>query len=256
MTKVVASGKTVEIAVEQGLSQLGVSRDRVTVSVLEQPSKGFLGLFRTREAKVELTLLPLQGQEEMITASEQISASAPVASAPSIKEQHVEPVSVDPDDIPAMAEQQTGPDPYEEAVQFLIDVAREMGLTIKVNIHHGKDGSTFDIIGSELGMLIGRRGQTLDSLQYLVNIVANRYSTGFIRIILDAENFRARRQKTLEDLAERLAGQVLRTGKESILEPMPAAERKIIHARLQHHKQIKTYSKGEDPNRRVVISRK
>ncbi|KAJ3198206.1 hypothetical protein HK101_007726 [Irineochytrium annulatum] len=89
-------------------------------------------------------------------------------------------------------------------------------------------------------MIIGRRGQTLDALQYLTNIVANRYSESFVRIVLDAENFRQRRRKTLEDLAERLAGQAIRTGKEVVLEPMPPLERKVIHAKLQNHPQIKT----------------
>lgn len=105
-------------------------------------------------------------------------------------------------------------------------------------------------------MIIGRRGQTLDALQYLTNIVANRYSENFVRIVLDAENFRQRRRKTLEDLAERLAGQAIRTGKEVVLEPMPPLERKVIHAKLQSHPQIKTLSKGEEPNRRVVITLK
>ena len=96
----------------------------------------------------------------------------------------------------------------------------------------------------------------LDALQYLTNIVANRYSESFVRIVLDAENFRQRRRKTLEDLAERLAGQAIRTGKEVVLEPMPPLERKVIHAKLQNHPQIKTLSKGEEPNRRVVITTK
>jgi spoIIIJ-associated protein len=104
--------------------------------------------------------------------------------------------------------------------------------------------------------MIGRRGQTLDALQYLANIVANRYSDSYLRIVLDAENFRDRRKKTLEDLADRLAGRVLKTRKEIVLEPMPAAERKVIHAKLQSHGAVKTYSKGEEPNRRVVITPK
>jgi spoIIIJ-associated protein len=103
-------------------------------------------------------------------------------------------------------------------------------------------------------MIIGRRGQTLDALQYLVTIVANRYSDNHIRIVLDAENFRERRRKTLEELSERLAGRVIRTRKEIVLEPMMPHERKIIHSQLQSHPKVRTFSQGDDPNRRVVIA--
>jgi spoIIIJ-associated protein len=106
----------------------------------------------------------------------------------------------------------------------------------------------------DLGMLIGRRGQTLDALQYLVNIVANRYASSHLRIVLDAEDFRERRRKTLEDLSDRLAGRVIRTRKEVVLEPMAPHERKVIHSQLQHHPKVKTFSRGDEPNRRVVIT--
>jgi spoIIIJ-associated protein len=101
--------------------------------------------------------------------------------------------------------------------------------------------------------LIGRRGQTLDALQYLTNIVANRFSTSHVRIVLDAEQFRERRRQTLEQLSERLASRVIRSKKEVVLEPMSPQERKVIHSHLQDHPSVKTYSKGEEPNRRVVI---
>lgn len=109
------------------------------------------------------------------------------------------------------------------------------------------------LYGADLGILIGRRGQTLDALQYLMNIVANRYSSTHMRIVLDAENFRERRKKTLEELADRLAERVIRTKKEVILEPMSPHERKVIHAQLQDHAKVRTFSRGEEPNRRVVI---
>lgn len=105
-------------------------------------------------------------------------------------------------------------------------------------------------------MLIGRRGGTLDALQYLVNIVANRYSDSHLRIVLDAEDFRERRRKTLEELSDRLAGRVIRTRKEVVLEPMTPHERKVIHSQLQNHPKVRTFSKGDEPNRRVVIALK
>ncbi|MDP4096461.1 protein jag [Paenibacillus sp. P96] len=249
MTKVVATGKTIEDAVEQGLSQLGTSRERVNVTVLEQPSKGFLGFIGARKAKVELTILPEPAVDEAKAAeSSRLQAS---------------PVQLTPEDFPMekpsalpVAEAVDKIDPYEEAVRFVSETAAGMGLDVEVELRHGKDESVMDISGSDLGVLIGRRGQTLDALQYLTNIVANRHADGFVKIVLDAENFRLRRQKTLENLAERLAAQVARSGKEVMLEPMPPNERKIIHAALQRHPEIRTFSKGDEPNRRVIITKK
>lgn len=146
------------------------------------------------------------------------------------------------------------PDPIEEAMQFLQNVFKTMGLTVTIESTVTKEGTVLNLSGGELGILIGRRGQTLDALQYLANIVTNRYSTTHLRLILDAEQFRERRRKTLEELSNRLANRVVKTKKEVVLEPMTPQERKIIHSRLQDHPQVKTYSKGEDPNRRVVIT--
>lgn len=146
------------------------------------------------------------------------------------------------------------PDPVEEAVLFLADVFASMNVKASIERKNDKDGILLNVTGPELGILIGRRGQTLDSLQYLVNIVANRYSDKHIRIILDAEAFRERRRKTLEELSSRLATRVVRTKKDVVLEPMSPADRKIIHSQLQDHPSVRTYSKGDEPNRRVVIS--
>lgn len=146
------------------------------------------------------------------------------------------------------------PDVLEETLMFLKDVFLSMNLIVEIEQEENKEGLILNLKGSDLGILIGRRGQTLDSLQYLVNIVANRYSEKHLRIILDAENFRGRRRSTLQQLAMRLASRVIRTRSEVILEPMPPLERKVIHSQLQDHPKVKTYSKGEDPNRRVVIT--
>ncbi|WP_336787792.1 RNA-binding cell elongation regulator Jag/EloR [Paenibacillus sp. MMO-177] len=206
MKKIVASGKTIDDAVRSGLTQLKVTKDRVKVLVMEQPSKGLFGLIGVKEAKVELELIP---------------------------------------------------DPTIEAEQFLRDVAEAMGLTIAIERKQTKEATYLSVSGGgDIGMLIGRRGQTLDALQYLVNIVANRYSDSHLRIVLDAEDFRERRRKTLEELSERLAGRVVRTKKEVVLEPMSSHERKVIHSQLQNHPRVKTYSKGDEPNRRVVIALK
>jgi spoIIIJ-associated protein len=148
------------------------------------------------------------------------------------------------------------PDALEEAIRFLQDIFKTMHISITIDQHKDREGTILNMSGSELGILIGKRGQTLDALQYLVNIVANRFSSSHIRIILDAENFRERRKKTLEELALRLASRVIKSKNEVVLEPMNSQERKIIHAELQGHSVVKTYSKGEEPNRRVVIALK
>ncbi|MFD0716176.1 RNA-binding cell elongation regulator Jag/EloR [Paenibacillus sp. GCM10027626] len=223
MNKIVASGKTIEDAVRNGLKELQVTEDQVIVHVLEQPSRGLFGLIGTRAAKVELELVPV----------------------PEPASQAEEP--------PLEASQ----DPIAEVEQFVNDVARAMGLELNITRKQSREGLTLILSGSgDIGVLIGRRGQTLDALQYLVNIVANRYSDSHLRIILDAEDFRERRRKTLEELADRLANRVIRTKKEVVLEPMSAHERKVIHARLQVHAKVKTFSKGEEPNRRIVIALK
>jgi spoIIIJ-associated protein len=145
-------------------------------------------------------------------------------------------------------------DGVEEASKFLSEVAAAMGLSIIVDRMDTSDSVQLNLSGSDLGILIGRRGQTLDSLQYLVNIVANRYSDRHLRIVLDAEQFRERRRQTLEALSERMASRVIRSRKEIVLEPMTSQERKIIHSRLQGHSEVKTYSQGDEPNRRIVIA--
>jgi spoIIIJ-associated protein len=154
----------------------------------------------------------------------------------------------------AKVELEVIPDTLEQTILFLDDVFLAMNLEVQVDKQFSEEGITFNLVGTDLGILIGRRGQTLDSLQYLVNIVANRFSKTHLRIILDAESFRERRKKTLEELASRLAGRVIRFKKEVVLEPMSPQERKIIHFQLQDHALVKTFSKGEEPNRRVVIA--
>jgi len=205
MKKLVLTGKTVEDAVKAGLAKWNVPESRVRVHVLEQPSKGLFGLIGSRDAKVELELIP---------------------------------------------------DPVEEAVHFLEDVVRAMGIKATISVKPESDHTLIELSGGDLGILIGKRGQTLDALQYLAGTVANRYSNTFVRIVLDAEHFRERRRKTLEELALKLAARVVRSRKDVVLEPMTSQERKTIHTVLQNHPQVKTYSKGDEPNRRIVITLK
>ncbi|WP_232698012.1 RNA-binding cell elongation regulator Jag/EloR [Brevibacillus daliensis] len=205
MKKALASAKTIDEAVDKALQELGVTKERVSVRVLEEPSKGFLGLIGTRDAKVEVEL---------------------------------------------------NYDPVEEGRSFLADVLRQMDLQVTIETAKQSDHYQFNMIGQDLGMVIGRRGHTLDSLQYLVNVVANKHSDKHVRIILDAENYRAKRKEALEKLAARLAHKAIQTRRNVRLEPMSAAERKVIHAFLQSRSEVVTFSEGEEPHRYIVVSPK
>lgn len=206
MRKVVVQAKTVDEAVQKACAQLNTSPDKVEVHVLQAPSKGFLGLFGKKEAKVEV--------ERII-------------------------------------------DPIEEAVRFITQVVEKMGVSVEVSVEtvaHTAKPVVLNLKGEQLGILIGRRGQTLESLQYLVNIAANREAEKQVKFILDADGYRQRREEALVALAEKLAKQVLRTKKEVVLDPMPPGERKIIHGVIQKQKNLTTHSEGVEPHRCVVIS--
>jgi spoIIIJ-associated protein len=204
MRKVVTTGKTVEDALQVALQKLGVSRERVQMRVLKEPSRGFFGIFGARDAEIEVEWIP---------------------------------------------------DAVEDTKKFLLNVLRCMKLS-EIQLEHRKEDEKhhcFHLHGPQIGLLIGRRGTTLDSLQYLVNLVANKYSDSYIRITLDAGDYRQKRKEALERLASRLAEKVARTRREISLEPMPSHERKIIHGALQSHPHVRTTSRGEEPNRQVVI---
>lgn len=144
----------------------------------------------------------------------------------------------------------------EIITEFLTKVCQAMDITVKVEIQIEDATIKINLIGDNMGILIGKRGQTLDSLQYLVSLVVNKESETFYRIKLDTENYRARRKETLENLAKNLANKVKKTKRPVELEPMNPYERRIIHSALQNDKMIKTTSQGEDPNRFVVIALK
>lgn len=205
MKKVVATAKTIDDAVQKALLELGVPRERATIQVLEEPSRGLFGLIGAKDAKVQV-------------------------------EFHFDPVA--------------------QGRDFLQDVLSNMKVNAKVETRTNEEGMLFDIQGTNLGIIIGRRGQTLDSLQYLVNVVANRHADKHVRITLDAENYRLRRKETLEQLADRVAKKALSTKRDVRLEPMSAAERKVIHAFLQKRTDVVTFSEGDEPNRYIVIAPK
>ena len=201
------TGKTVEDAYRAALAELNVPEDRVTCEVLEEPSKGFLGLIGTKPAKVKVTVKELT--------------------------------------------------PLEKATKFLEEIFTAMQLEVRLEREDKEDCSVYNLIGENLGILIGKHGQTLDALQYLANLAANRgLSEEKVRIVIDVENYRSRREETLRRLALRLADKARHTGEKIMLEPMNRHERKIIHMALQDNHRVMTYSAGEEPFRKVVIEPK
>jgi len=145
-------------------------------------------------------------------------------------------------------------DAIEEAKNFLIDVANKMGSSVDIEVIKEGKQVQFILSGEKIALLIGKRGQTLNSLQYLTQLVINRYADQYVNVLLDAEDYRKRRNDTLMQLAERLAFKAVRTGQRVSLEPMPSYERKVIHTALMGNKRVKTYSDGVEPNRYIVIT--
>lgn len=145
-------------------------------------------------------------------------------------------------------------DPIEEAVNFLKDVGQKMGALIEIEVIADGKNIQFQLSGEKIALLIGKRGQTLNSLQYLTQLVINRHSEQYVNVLLDAADYRKKRNDTLMQLAERLALKAMRTGQKISLEPMPSYERKVIHTALAKNRKVKTFSDGNDPHRHIVIA--
>jgi spoIIIJ-associated protein len=145
-------------------------------------------------------------------------------------------------------------DPLEEAKKFLIQVSEKMGAPVEIEVKRDGKQVIFILTGEKIALLIGKRGQTLNSLQYLTQLVINRFSDQYLSLILDAEDYRNRRNETLIQLAHRLAQKAIKSGKDVALEPMPSYERKVIHTALSENNRVKTFSDGSEPHRYIVIT--
>lgn len=258
MKKVVAEGKTVEEAIEKALAQLNATNDQVDKKILEMPSKGIMGIFGVKNAKVELTLKEPFDLTEPVKLKE-TTISKPEEKKPQIKkdipEKPERPAPKSPDVMVQQNEKET--DGIEKvAVTFLEDIFDKFGVKATCNTTFEHRNLNVVLEGKDMGILIGRRGQTLDAIQYLTSLVVNKKSDEYIRVVIDTENYREKREVTLKELAFKLAKKVERTRKKVVLEPMNPYERRIIHATLQNHKKVYTYSEGEEPFRKVVIDLK
>lgn len=225
---IMSEGKTTTEAIEKGLKELGVSKDKVEIKILEEEKRSFYSILSPRVVKVELTLK--EENQDKIIKKEKIKE----------EKKHNE----------NMQEIEKA---VEDINKFLNEFLKN-STTRKTEI---KDFDIYvDITGENLNYLIGYRGETINAIQVLLTTIANKKSSQKIRVYLDIAGYREKRIKTLEDLAEKLARTVERTRKSVTLEPMTAYERKIIHTKLQNNSKVKTFSKGEEPYRKVVISLK
>ena len=290
--KIIATGKTIDLAVESALAQLGLTRDDISYEVLALPKSGFLG-FGAQPAKVQVTyeapdpvVVPEKPKSALGSASRSKPKAKPVAEkkpeAPKAEpvkeapkapkqEKKVEKAEKKTEKKVEKAEKKTekkekkveAPKVYAPAEEGSVEEKIEIfikGLLEKMGSsavpHAWKENENtykVDLVGDDLGYLIGRRGDTLDAIQHLANYTVNRGVEGHIRINVDAEAYRQKREDSLRRYARKKAQQVLKARRRTTLEPMNAYERHVIHAALQDMENITTHSTGTEPNRRVVI---
>ena len=257
-------GTDVDTAVKLALDDLKLTIDEVDVTVLEQPSRGFFGIGsklalvrvekkKAPEKKVEET--ELKNDEHISKKSPKAQTQKTVAPKKEVKKETVK-IEAEETKVLQVIDENLVPCEDHEALRFLRDVTKEMGLDLEISAKKGDESLYVDIQGKDSGTIIGKRGQTLDAIQYLTSLVVNKGQDEYTRVVVDAENYRAKREKTLEALAYRLANKVIKTKRSVKLEPMNPYERKVIHAALHDHPKVMTRSEGQDPYRRVVIELK
>lgn len=251
-----SSGNSVDEAIALGLETLGVERDAVTVDILDEGSRGLFGI-GSRPARVRIVIDVVTVPEEEAPpppspAAEPIPESAPVIEG-----------EADALDAPTPA-----PSTVEDKLQSVVPVARQtleellekMGIQVRVEayVKPPQDEDDYhklvlNIQGQDLGVLIGRRGETLDALQFITRLVVGREVERRINLVVDVEGYRERRERSLRQLAQRMAERAVATGRRQVLEPMSPAERRIVHVELRNHPEVETESVGQDENRKVTI---
>ena len=249
---------TVEEAIAQGLSELGLTADAVSVEVLDAGTKGFFGLGKT-QVRVRLTVNPPMGGEVMDIQPEPAPVSKPKAEREERKPKPAPapvPASTVSRDVESKPEHDALLDRTESVVSKMLHL---LNLQAQVSAHYGsaeRDGRHnihVDIRGNDLSVLIGRRSETLSAFQYIASLIVGKEEQQFVQLTVDVEGYRDRREKQLIQMALRMADQVTKNGRRQTLEPMPSAERRIIHIALREHPAVKTESTGEEPYRKVMI---
>lgn len=243
MKEVIATGKTVDAAIESGCLELGLPREETDFEIIDMPHKGFLGLTQT-PAKVRVFA---EVKEETKNTAPDVNKKVLKSAAPAEEAvQKSEPQQEKSGDYSKKR---------EVASQYLADILCEMGLdNVTINSSMTDNTLNFKLEGDVSGVAIGRRGETLDAMQYLLGLAVNRVEGDYMRIVLDSGNYRDKRRNTLEQLAKKLAISVVKTGRSTTLEPMNPYERRIIHSAVSQIEGAASSSVGEEPNRCVVIS--
>lgn len=262
MAKVIEkTGKTIEEAIQSAAAELGVKESDIEVEILETPTKKLFGLFGATPAKIRATLKEVEPPKvkevfpiKSVQIEEPARAEKPVEPEPSPA---IEPVlEPSPVEEPSVPEIVTREQIINSAEKFLQDVFAAMNLEVEIEIAPLDDGYILNLNGKGLGGLIGKHGQALDALQYLLNLSVNRKLENKIYFTLDVEDYRRRRAETVTKLAKSVAERAIKTRKEVKLEPMSRHERKIIHTTLQDNNRVETHSAGEEPYRYVIVSPK
>lgn len=269
------SAKTVDDAITEALIQLGVTSDRLEYEVIEKGSPGFLGIGMKQaviEARRKPEPEPEPEQEEISVRPEKPGIKETEKEAPvSAKKERSEKKPKKEKEVKEIKEEAKPEEPKREETvlaevqdvtiqaveEFLRNTLNAMDMEVEIKSEIDSDGAlSINMTGEHMGILIGKRGQTLDALQYLANRVANKHQEGYVRVKLDTENYRARREETLRHLAKNIAHKVKRTRRPVALEPMNPYERRIIHSALQSDPYVTTHSEGEEPYRKVVVTLK
>lgn len=264
MSYIEVTGKTEEEAVRKALTQLGLERDDVSLEILERAKSGFLGIGGS-PARIRVTYGTDEPEEKKAEPTKKVEKKPePKAEVkkPEVKPEpkKQEPKKPETKPVEKAPEQKTvaaGTCDDENARrirEFLEGLLQHMNSPAQVNVALEEKGRyQVTLEGEKLGQLIGRRGETLDALQYLTSLQVNKGREGYIRVTLDTENYRAKREDSLRRLAQRMANRAVKTGRKVVLEPMNPYERRVLHTALQNHPAVTTHSEGEEPNRRVVI---
>lgn len=240
---------TVEEAISRGLEQLGLPIDAVNVDVLDNGSRGLLGI-GGRQSRIRLTLKSADDEEQVIPASDENGA----AEKPVVKE----PVTIQPVDEANLTQDEV------KAMRLTKEVVGELlqrmhiRATLKATYIEPADENDerlilIDIEGNDLSILIGRRSETLNALQYISSLIVSKELNRWVPMMIDVQGYRSRRERQLRQLGRRMADQAVQTGKRQVLEPMPANERRVIHLELRDHPQVTTESTGDEPFRKVTI---
>ena len=236
------SGKTVDEALTEACIRLGIPSDEVDYEVIEKGSTGFLGIGN------KPALIRARKKEVVPEEPVEVKAVEPVQEEIVKPEPVKEEVKVETNNVSIS----------DSAKNFLNSVFQAMDMEVNIDVKYEKEEELLDIelSGKEMGVLIGKRGQTLDALQYLTKLAVNNHKDNKIKVKIDTEDYRNRRKRTLENLANNMALKVKRTGRPAELEPMNPFERRIIHSTLQNNRYVTTHSEGEEPDRYVVVTPK